>query len=46
MSATLGFMHVFANVVSYGLALGAAACLSVALTKLAVRAARSRTKRG
>jgi hypothetical protein len=39
-------MQVFANVVSYGLALGAAVCLSTALTRLATRAAKTRSKRG
>ena len=44
--ATLATMQVFANVVSYGLALGAAVCLSTALARLAARAAKTRSKRG
>jgi hypothetical protein len=39
-------MKVFANIVSYGLALGAAICLSAALARLAARAVKSRSKRG
>ena len=41
---TLTPMQVFANIVSYGLALGAAACLSTALARLATRAAKSPSK--
>ena len=42
----LGSMRIFADVVSYGLALAAAACLAVNLGKSAVRSRKSRAKRG
>jgi hypothetical protein len=39
-------MQIFGNVVSYGLAAGAALCLSVSFTRLAAHARESRKKRG
>ena len=48
---TLGFVKVFANVISYGLAAGAALCLTVALcksftAKRATSTRKTRMKRG
>ena len=39
-------MRLFSNLVSYGLAAGAALCLSVALAKPAIRSRKTRAKRG